>query len=116
MEKLLLLQQRAWRSGSGQLVGDSSLVGQGHDDVVASMVEKVEEGRWEWDEEHWEGQVCSGRPLWLDLWWFQGEEKHLLQDPRLVQIQPMLQSQTVSLLLVLSSSLTKVTSVMLSHK
>ena len=50
LEKLLLLQQRAWRPGSRQLAGDSSPVEQGHDGGVAMVEEEEEVGRWEWDE------------------------------------------------------------------
>ena len=52
------MQQRAWRPGSGQLVGGSSPVEQGHDGGVA-MVEEREVGRWEQDEGQREGQVCK---------------------------------------------------------
>ena len=61
----------------------------------------------------WVDRVCKRRPWWRGLEWFPSGEKHLFQDPTPSETQTKLRSQNVSYLW-LSSSLAKVTSVMLS--
>ena len=55
------LSVRPWLPGTGQRAGDFSPFEKGHGGV-ASLLQKVAEGTWDWDEGHWVDRVCKRRP------------------------------------------------------